>query len=297
MLRAARPLLGLLWALLAAVPAEAEPLTVGSISHKPAVEIRKFSPFAEYLARQLGPLGADQGKVVVARDIPQMGAFLKDGQVDLYLDSPFPALATARLSGGKPLLRRWKWGQAEYHAVLFARKGSGIARLEDLRGRMLAFETPHSSTGYFLARLALARAGLTLAEKADAQAVVRPDQVGYVFSQEDENTMRWVLRGRVAGGAMDDQSFTRLGRGILGELQVLHRSVAVPRQLVIARADLPAAWAARLREVLLAMEWSEEGRRCLQEFEGTTRFDPIPPGALDPLLAQPEILERMAGWR
>src|SRR2546430_2445519 len=73
-------------------------ITLGSISLEPAAEVKKFWPLARYLAQQLRPEGVDQGHVVVADSIPQMAAWLREGTVDLYVDSTFPAMAVRRLS-------------------------------------------------------------------------------------------------------------------------------------------------------------------------------------------------------
>ncbi len=140
MLRAGIVMLALAF-VLAPDAAGARPITVGSIGDEPAAEIKKFSPFARYLAKQLQPAGIDEGKVVVAKDISQMAPFLREGKVDLYIDSPFPTVAVSRISGSKFLLRRWKKGVGEYHSTIFARKDSGISGLEDLKGKLIAFES------------------------------------------------------------------------------------------------------------------------------------------------------------
>src|SRR5262245_6828975 len=181
-------------------------LTIGSIGIEPAAEIRNFLPLARYLAQQLAPEGIAHGGVVVADSVRQMAAFIRDGKVDLYLDSPFPTLAVSHLSGSRLLLRRWKEGIAEYHTIIFARQDSDIHRLEDLQGQMIAFEKPFSTSGYFLPKLALLQAGLRVVPKREV-APVRPDEVGYVLSRHDENTMVWVLRGKVLAGAIDSHRF------------------------------------------------------------------------------------------
>jgi ABC-type phosphate/phosphonate transport system substrate-binding protein len=115
---------------------------LGSISKSPVTETKKFSPLAIYLARQLQSDGIDEGKVVVAASIPAMASFMQTRQVDLYIDSFFPSLAVSRLSGSKLLLRRWKMGKSEYRSVIFTRKDSAIARLEDLKGKVMRLKNP-----------------------------------------------------------------------------------------------------------------------------------------------------------
>jgi phosphonate transport system substrate-binding protein len=277
-----RDLLAYTWTLCLAVlvslvpqVTRAESLTIGSIGLEPAAEIKNFLPLARYLAQQLAPEGIAHGGVVVADSVRQMAVLLQDGKVDLYLDSPFPTLAVSRLSGSRLLLRRWKEGIDEYHSVIFARQDSGIHRLEDLQGQLIAFEKPFSTSGYFLPKLALLQAGLHVVPKREEDPV-RPDEVGYVFSRHDENTMVWVLRGKVLAGAIDSHRLPIAARGSLDRVQVIYRTFAVPRHIVSYRADLPSPLLARIREILLQMDQVEEGKNVLHAFERTTRFDEIP---------------------
>ncbi|MFQ5598013.1 MAG: phosphate/phosphite/phosphonate ABC transporter substrate-binding protein [Nitrospiria bacterium] len=273
-------------------PAWAKPIRIGSIHDEPANEIRKFLPIARYLAKELESDGIDAGRVVVADSIPQMAALLRKGRVDLYIDSPFPSLAVSRFSGSKLLLRRWKKGMSEYHTVFFVRKDSGISRLEQLKGRMLAFEVPFSTSGYFLPKMVLIQKGFKLVLKRDASEPVAPDEVGYVFSRDDENTVVWVLRGKVSAGALDHRNYLKDAKGSLSQLKRLHETFSIPRHIVSYRADLPPRLVARIKDILLGMERSEEGRRVLKAFEKTTKFDEIPEQSLAPLLESPDFFDQ-----
>ncbi len=266
-------------------------ITLGSIGVDPADEIKKFLPLANYLAKQLQSEGIDQGRVVVAKSIPQMAAYVREGKVDLYIDSPFPSVAVSRLSGTKFLLRRWKKGIAEYHTVIFTRKDSGVDRLEDIRGKTIAFEEPFSSSGYFLPKLVLAQMGLKLVPKGGPSESVSPEEVGYAFSFDDETTMVWVLRGKAVAGAMDNQTYLKEAKGNLDRLKVIYETFSIPRHIVTYRPDLPAPLVARIREILLTMDQSQEGRVTLQAFEKTTKFDELPDQALAPLLKAPKFID------
>jgi phosphonate transport system substrate-binding protein len=262
----------------------ARPIHIGSISTEPAAEIKKFVPLANYLGSRLQPEGIDQGKVVVAKDISEMAALLREGKVDLYIDSFFPSVAVSRLSGSKFLLRRWKKGVGEYHTVIFTKKDSSISRLADLKGKMIALEEPYSTSGYVVPKMILAQEGLKLAHKANVLAPVGYGEVGYVFSYGDDNTMVWVLRGKVLAGAMDNHSYLKEGGKNLDSLKILHRTFSIPRQIVSHRADLPAELGARIKEILIKMDQSEEGKKTLQDFEKTTKFDELPDQSMPPLL-------------
>jgi phosphonate transport system substrate-binding protein len=273
----------------------ARPIIIGSIHLEPAAEVKRFWPLARYLANQLQSEGIDQGRVVVAQSILQMAAFLREGKVDVYIDSPFTAVAVTRLSGSKFLLRRWKMGVGEYHTVFFARKDSGISRLEDLKGKTIAFEEPFSSSGYLLPKMVLVEQGLKLVPKQAAAEAVEPDEVGYVFSYNDESTIIWVLRGKVVAGAIDNHRFLQQAKGTLENLTIISETFPIPRHIVSYRADLPHTLVDRIKEVLLQMDQQEEGRKVLEEFEKTTKFDAIPDQAMLPLLKSTTFIEAEFG--
>ena len=257
----------------------AGPITLGSISVSPAREIKKFWPLASYLGKQLQSEGINKGQIVVAESIPTMSSFLQTGKVDLYIDSPFPSMAVSRLSGSKFLLRRWKKGIGEYHSIIFVRKDSSIFRLEDLKGKVIAFEEPFSSSGYFFPKIVLLRQRLRLVPKRLGSVPVRPDEVGYIFSNGDANTIFWVLSGVVMAGAVDNQSYLTMSS--VDSFRIIHETVSFPRQIVSYRADLPRELVARVKEILITMDQSEEGRKVLQAFEKTTKFDELPDQAID----------------
>ncbi len=265
------------------------PLVIGSVSDKPGNEIKKFQPLADYLARHLAEFGVDKGVVKVARGTSEMAHLLGSGQVDVYIDSPFPIIVVGRLADSRILLRRWKKGRAEYHSVVFVRNDSPIQTVNDLLGKLIAFEEPYSTTGYFLPKTSLLLAGLRLRDQSVTSEPVKRDETGYTFSLDDENTVMWVLRGKVSAGATDDASFAKLPPSRRDDLRVMHRTMVVPRHLVSVRKGLDERLVKRMKEVLMAMEHSEEGKQVLQKFEMTTRFDEPPDGlekALAPLVKQ-----------
>ena len=132
--------------------------------------------------------------------------------------------------------------------------------------------------------------GLKLVPKKDTSAPVNPGEVGYVFTLDDESTMVWVLRGKVISGAMDNQNYLREARGSVDSLKILYKSFSLPRHIVSYRADLAPHLVARIKEILTKMDQSEEGRKTLQDFEKTTKFDELTDHAMAPLLKAGEFI-------
>ncbi|MGH7847397.1 MAG: phosphate/phosphite/phosphonate ABC transporter substrate-binding protein [Candidatus Binatia bacterium] len=270
-------------------------LNIGDIHADPMDAIKRSTPLAKYLAKELQSEGIDEGKVVVVRSIPEMGKLLREGKIDLFIDSPFPALAVSRLADTKFLLRRWKKGLAEYRAVIFALKDGGVARLEDLNGKLIAFEEPTSTSTYFLPKLVMVQKGLKLVEKKGASDSVGPNEIGYVFVGSDPNTIFWVLRRRAAAGVANQQNFSLEARGHLDDLRRIHETFNIPRQIVSYRVDLNPKLLAKIKETLIKMDQSEEGRKALRESDNTTKFDELPEGSMTPLLKSVKFIESEFG--
>lgn len=286
--------------MLGCFPAAASTLTVGSISNSPDKDIQLFVPLTQYLARQLKDVGIEQGKVVVAKGIPEMAEKLRVRQVDILFDSPYPSVAVSRLADSKILLRRWKKGEAEYTSLFVVRADSAVRSIADLGGKMIALEDSYSTSGYFLPKSALLDAHYSVREYSASDVRLGPKEVGYMFSGEKETTLLWVVRGKVAAGAVGHHDLEQFRKFQPDALRVIHETPALPRHLVSHRKDLDPKLVRRLREVLLAMENSDEGRKVLAAFENTTRFDEIPGGvqkALAPLLRLRREIDRETSRR
>lgn len=267
----------------AATPTGVRPdgvLTIGSVSISPGREHEVMQPFGDYLASRLSGVGIGHSRVVVVDSLNMMVEELNAGRVDLYLDSPFPvAFVDGHGADVRVLARRWKRSRQEYRSVVFVREDGDIDSLDDLRGRVVAFGTPFSTSGFLMPKAALVAAGLNLVPSQDPAASVAPDKVGYVFSNDAENTIFWVLKGKSAAGAVNEDYYAALAGPRVGELKVLLRTPALPRNIVCARSDLDPAVVAAIVELLLAMEGDEEGRTVLRAFEDTLRFDLFPGGS------------------
>ncbi len=268
-------LLGTLLLAGAALTASARELVLVSMSETPVKEMQRFQPVANYLAAGLKGHGITGGKVIIVPDIAAAAQVLREGRGDMVTASPYPILAISELSGARVVLRRWKNAKVEYHTVFVTRADSLLQSLADLKGRSLAFESPNSTSGYFLPTAVLTAEGYRLRQMSGGQAA-GAEEVAYSFSGAPENTAAWVLNKRVDAAAIGIHDWEDLKPSERAQLRILHATKTVPRQLVSLRGDLDPRLAAGLIERLKAMDASDEGRAVLDAFETTTRFDDIP---------------------
>lgn len=248
-------------------------LTVGSISKTPKEEIRNFQPFIDHLVGSLADSNIKVGRVMIAGSLQEMSELINQGLVDIYIDSPFPVMAIQKKTDSTAFLRRWKKGVREYNSVIFARKDSGITSLNDLTGKMISFEESFSTSGYFLPKATLLNANYSLIEKRNKNSPVAKDKIGYVFSYDDETSMVWVLRKKVAAAALSKKAFNVLSKSKRKDLVILKESLFVPRQIMVHRPNLPEKLVVNIKKILLNMHNNESGRRVLLNFSKTKQFE------------------------
>jgi phosphonate transport system substrate-binding protein len=254
-------------------------LTLGVVFQGPQEPLEEhFLPLVDYAARRLTPTAETKGMVVVAPTPGQMMKLLEEKRVDFYMESPYPTYLINRLGAAKLLLRRWKGGIAEYRSLIFTKKENGIARLEDLRGKIIAFEDVGSTSGYFLPKLLLLKKRFSVVEKPSAGAKVSSAEIGYIFADTYKNITGLVLQNKVAAGAFSNDDYASLDDPAKASISILGESESMPRHLVSVRKDLPDAVAKRLKEILLGMHQDEAAQKILRQTDNTTKFDSLPGG-------------------
>jgi phosphonate transport system substrate-binding protein len=262
-------------------------LAVGRIDSMPVRAEMALRPLAAHLATQLGDLGFEGGKTVVAEGIPSMTGHLEEGTVDIIIASPYPTMRFLQGRSARPLLMASRHGLSEYRSYLFVRKESGIGSLEDLKGKTISFISPDSTAGYLLPLLSLREAGLEPARLEAADAPVPPGKTGYVFAGEEVNISPWVFYGKTDAGVFPSTLWERQmvnPEAYRREFVVIDKSASVPWIFASAREGLDAGETERIREELLRMHETDAGERVLRAY-GVDRFMSIPEGTVETLEA------------
>ena len=260
-------------------PLNVKSLTMGLVFQNPSEPVPEpLREFVTYVARKLSSTPAIAGTVIVVPTASQLVKLLEEKRVDFYMESPHATYLINRLGSATLLLRRWKGGMGEYRSIIFTNKESGISRVEELLGKMIAFEDAGSTSGYFMPKLLLLNKRLMLTEKPGLDAKVATKEVGYIFAGTDKNILNFVLAKKVAAGAFSNDDYAGVGEKEKSAISILAASASLPRHMVSIRKDLPAPVAKRLKEVLLAMHEDAQGWAILQRTDNTTKFDLLPGG-------------------
>jgi ABC-type phosphate/phosphonate transport system substrate-binding protein len=259
--------------------ASAKALVLGVVFQGPREPVEEhFRPLVEYAARKLSATGETKGVVIVAPTAGQMVKLLEEKRVDFYMESPYPTYLINRLGAAKLLLRDWKGGMAEYRGLIFTSKESGVAQLNDLRGKIIAFEDPRSTSGYLLPKLFLLKKGFSVEEKVNLGNKVSSREVGYIFANTAKDIVNLVLQEKAAAGAFSTDDYAGLEDRNKTLITILGETESVPRHLVSVRKDLPQSAVTRLKAILLSMDQDKEGQQILRQTDNTTKFDSLPGG-------------------
>jgi phosphonate transport system substrate-binding protein len=258
----------------ASFAAEGRALVFGRVQDEPVRAIRDRQEFVDYLARKLAPVGISEGKIFVVDNIHLLAQALKENKVDLFHDTAVPTMVLAHRAGAVPILRQWKYGEAEYQSVIIVRKSAGIDVLSDLTGKVLAFDEPHSTSAHILPRMLLAEKKLNLIHLKSPVAA-KPNAIGYVFGADGSAT-NLLISGRVDAAATSLREFEELRPEVKDTLKILGNSKSAPRLLIATRKGLDQKLNKSIRDVLIDMDKDPEGLAVLKRQQKTVKIDEIP---------------------
>ncbi len=255
-------------------------LVLGRVSDDPKEHAESMRPMLDYVVPRLRSVGIREGRILMARDATQMQSYLRRQRVDWVSDTAAMAIDYRRKIGADLLLVSVRGGEA-YHAVFFTWKGSGIASLEDLRGRSIAFQNAYSTSSYILPAAAMLREGIALDVLLSPLDRPSPGRAGYLFARSEGNVVTWVQKRLVDAGAFSNLDWDGLAYAPgspQDDLEIFHASVQVPRSIEVSAPTLDPKVRERLREVLLSAGDDPAAAEALQRFFGTQRFIPIDAG-------------------
>lgn len=213
--------------------------------------VTRFNEFPAYFRSRLGV----ECRIFQATDYAGVVQALTGGQIPMARLGPASyASAWIDSNGAVEPLVTWyaPTGQAGYYSVLIVRADSPFQRIEDLRGRTLAWADPNSTSGYLVPLAALRSQNLDPARFFSRT----------VFSGGHEQSVLGVLNGNFDAAftwTADDDAFGQLrmmiDRGVLqrDRIRVILQSPLIPNPPICVRKDLPAEMKADLTNFFLAM--------------------------------------------
>ncbi|MDP2171604.1 MAG: phosphonate ABC transporter substrate-binding protein [Rhodocyclaceae bacterium] len=233
-------------------------------SENQAATSARFKEVAEVFKQKTGV----EMKIFTASDYSGTVQALTSGQIQMAQTGASAYAAAWIDSGGQvePLVTNKELdGQLGYHSILIVKSDSPYKKLDDLKGKTLAWADANSTSGYLIPLVSLRSAGIepdkffgkTLFSGGHEQSVL-----GVINGQFD-SAFTWSSKGHNAG-----QIRAMVDRGVLkmDQFRIIWESPLIPNPLVVVRKDMPAD----MRRELLAF-WTDLHKTHPQVAESAAR--------------------------
>ncbi len=223
-------------------PASAE-VKLGILPRLSATEMNTmFTPLAEYLSREIG----DKVVLVIPKDFVDFKDLVARGQVDLGYSNPLIYAQLRRDANVEPLAiaSEPKVG-VRFRGIIVTRKDSGLATLQDLKGKKLIFVDKDSPGAYMFQLMLLRKAGLD----PERDFTVLP------FAKKQDNVLLAVLNKAADAGAMREPDFEKLKGGMnFDALRVIGYTDHLPGWAAFATTRAGETLAGKVKQALLKLK-------------------------------------------
>jgi phosphonate transport system substrate-binding protein len=227
----------------------------------PSELLRIYTPFAEYLAKELGMRVRFTPVVDYAATVEGLAA----KKLDLVWYGGFTSVQAVRRTNGTAKRLVLREEDAAFKSVFIARPGSGIARLEDLRGKTFAFGSVGSTSGHLMPRAFLLQA------KVDPERDMK--QVAY--SGAHDATALWVESGKVQAGALNFLVWDKLVQGRKVDrrrVDVFYTTPPYVDYVWTARGDLDPGLVERIAAAFLKLDARNPEHKRLLDLHRTKKY-------------------------
>ncbi len=214
-------------------------------------------------ARTITQISGVSVKAIVASDYAGVIEALRSRRVELAFVHPVGYVLANREAGCQILVRDIWQGKVAYTARFYVRKDRGIKRLEDLRGKTVAFVDPASSSGYIYPMVLLIKQGLV--RDRDPKTFFKDA----LFTGTHEAALQSVLHGRVDAAASFDKApdIHLKDPALVAQLGFVGETAEIPEAGICARPGVPAEPLARVKRALLSIKVPEHAALLKQIYD------------------------------
>ncbi len=238
----------------------------------PAEMHRRFTPIAEYLANVLGrPV-----ELLLSVDFEHTIADFGEGTTNVAFLTPSTYIEAKKKFDARLLVKALRKGVPYNHSVIAVSEKSGMTRVEDLRGRRMAFGDMRSTSSYLMPRAMLLDAGIVL-----------EDLKGHSFLGHHDDVAKAVLSGECdAGGLMEATARKFESQG----LRIIKISKEIPEFNICASNKLDGGLIGSLKSALMSLSMNDRGQAAV-----LTAIDPEYTGFAEAVDADYDIIREIMG--
>lgn len=245
--------------------------------HNPQKLAESYQPLIDYLDRHVQDA---RFQLEASRDYQAYEAKFRDRGPEFLLPNPWQTLEAMKV-GYKVLAMA---GDAEdFKGIFLVRRNSGIRTPADLKGKVVSYPSPTALAACIMPQYYLHNHGIDVNKDVDNR---------YVGSQES-SIMNVYLKQADAGATWPPpwRQFQKDHPREAAQLKVVWETPHLMNNSVMVRDDVPPSVRDRVRQLLIDLTGSKEGRNILGAME-TARFRPADDNSYGPVHAFIERFER-----
>jgi phosphonate transport system substrate-binding protein len=236
-------------------------LAVAAVN-SPMSTLKTYEDLANYLGSRLGM----EARFVGGKTYAEINSLVRSGDATMAIVCSGAYIYGNNEFGMELLAAPVVNGQLSYYSNLIVRKDSSITNWQQLQGRTFAFTDPLSNSGRLVPLYQIRIMGKT------------PESFfsSYIFTYSHDNSIKAVARGLVDAAAVDSLVYEYAlaqKEDEASATRIIWRSPPYAINPVVVNPTLDTAFKSRLRDLLLEMDASADGREVLARL----RFDRFVP--------------------
>ncbi|MDO8589557.1 MAG: phosphate/phosphite/phosphonate ABC transporter substrate-binding protein [Armatimonadota bacterium] len=237
----------------------------------PSVEQQKLAVSGEQLGKMLEKQTGYSIRVSVPTSYAAVVEAMGANQVDVGWLPPFAYVLANQKSGVDVILKSIRGGSASYNGLIITRADSGIKSLDDLKGKRFAYVDALSTSGCIYPKILLVKKGYD-PDKFFGQTVFAGSHDAVIAAVYNKQ----VDAGAIYGGPISDarERMLRTLPDLMSKTRVIARTDPIPNDTVSVRKGLPPDVTLKIKEGLLAVARSEEGRKTVLSLYGIDDLTP-----------------------
>jgi phosphonate transport system substrate-binding protein len=231
-----------------------EKLVVGFVPSQEAENLQaKTEPLAQLLTAELGmPV-----EVFVATNFNGLVEAMGAGKVDVGFLNPLGYVLASKKESAEVILKAVRRGADSYRAQFITRPDTGITKVEDLKGKKIAYVDPASTSGYLYPAAMMKNLGI------DPQADVQ-----YIFAGGHDKAVLAVLRGDVdAAVSFEDarEIVSKDNPDIMDKVIQFAFTDSIPNDTVSVRPGLSDDLKQRITDAFMNIAKDEQGAAIIKD--------------------------------
>lgn len=229
----------------AAIAADADPKTLKVAllpDESPSTVIKNNDALKQYLEKSIGK----KIDLVVTTDYSSMIEAMRHGRLDLAFFGPLSYVMAKSKCDIEAFAAMAKKGKGTYRGVIIANTGAGINRLEDIKGKKMAYGDTASTSSHLIPKAMLAAKGLE----------ARRDYEAHFLGSHDAVALNVQNNNAQAGGLSETIFEALVEKGTISKdkVKVVAVSAEFPEYPWTMRSDLAPELKTRIKEAFVNLD-------------------------------------------